>query len=413
MFKKTLFLAAVLSTLLACNSQAEVIHSTWVGGRWGLWEEPSNWNPTIVPDNNASNTYAVIIDGGTVELTANHSIDSLDTYDTYGKVNLKRWSLDPVVLTLSNSFTNHGELDTPNTAHLHIHGALINAAGAEIDICSEELRVYGPVAIQNSGRVHIDPDAEFKSEDSDVNNSGVLSMRGGVASAEETLINNTGGIIEGYGAVGGQQILNAGLIESIGGTLQLFGEAISNTGTLKNSPGASIRTRIGPSDQSNQGLIEVHSAGAVAFDCNLTNEPNGIIKVLGGTLAAAKITQKAGATLQGFGGITGNLVIDPNGLIKLTGPTNIVGNVNISKGATLEISDGTTLVTGHCTCTEGTIHMIGGAIILQGDFTNNNCRVIWEPGLYTNVADFNLDGKVNLEDFTYFADTWLWQTAWH
>jgi len=57
--------------------------------------------------------------------------------------------------------------------------------------------------------------------------------------------------------------------------------------------------------------------------------------------------------------------------------------------------------------------MIGGRIIPQGGFTNNNCRIVWEPGLYTNVAHFNLDGKVNLEDFTYFADTWLWQTAWH
>ena len=75
------------------------------------------------------------------------------------------------------------------------------------------------------------------------------------------------------------------------------------------------------------------------------------------------------------------------------------------------MSDGTTLVTGHCTCTEGTIHMIGGRIIPQGGFTNNNCNVIWEPGLYTNIADFNLDGKVNLKDFTYFADTWLRQAG--
>jgi len=38
---------------------------------------------------------------------------------------------------------------------------------------------------------------------------------------------------------------------------------------------------------------------------------------------------------------------------------------------------------------------------------------IWEPGIYTNAADFNLDGQVNFEDFAYMADTWLWQTAWH
>jgi hypothetical protein len=109
MFKKTLFSAAILSILLAYSAQGELIHSTWVGGEWGQWETATNWDPPTVPDNNAVNTYAVTINGGTVELTANHSIDSLDTYDTYGKVNLKRWSLNPVMLTLANNFTNHGD----------------------------------------------------------------------------------------------------------------------------------------------------------------------------------------------------------------------------------------------------------------------------------------------------------------
>ena len=75
----------------------------------------------------------------------------------------------------------------------------------------------------------------------------------------------------------------------------------------------------------------------------------------------------------------------------------------------LEISDGTTLVTGHTT-NNGTIHMKGGRIIPQGGFTNNG-NVIWEPGLYNNIADFNLDGEVNLQDFADFAGTWLWQAG--
>jgi len=411
MFRKVLILTAYLLGCWTCELQAGVVNSKWVGGERGYWEEPSNWNPPMVPDNNGSNTFAVTIDGGTVELIANHSIDSLDTYATHNKVNLKRWRLDPVVLTIESSFTNHGELDTPNTTHLHIYGALINATGAEIDICSEEIRVYGQVGIENSGTVYIDPDAEFKSEESNINNSGLLKMRGGVAQAEVIFRNNTAGIIEGYGAFGGQQILNAGLIESIGGTLQLFAEAISNTGTLKNNPGSSIATRIGPSNQSNQGLIEVYSEGAVAFDCNLMNEPNGIIRMLGGTLAATTLTQKADANFAGFGGITSDVVIDPNGIIKLTGPTNIVGDVTILQDATLEISDGTTLVTGHTAC-EGIIHMQSGRIIPQGGLSGD-CDIIWEPGTYSNIADFNLDGQVNFKDFADFADTWLWQADWY
>ena len=52
--------------------------------------------------------------------------------------------------------------------------------------------------------------------------------------------------------------------------------------------------------------------------------------------------------------------------------------------------------------------MKGGRLIPQGGFTNNNCTIIWEPGLYNNMADFNLDGKVDFKDFAEFADTWLW-----
>jgi hypothetical protein len=45
----------------------------------------------------------------------------------------------------------------------------------------------------------------------------------------------------------------------------------------------------------------------------------------------------------------------------------------------------------------------------QAPLTNNNCNIIWEPGIYTNIADFNLHGIVNFKDFADFADVWLWQ----
>jgi len=76
----------------------------------------------------------------------------------------------------------------------------------------------------------------------------------------------------------------------------------------------------------------------------------------------------------------------------------------------LEISDGTTLITGHTTC-NGTIHIKGGRIIPQGGLSGA-CNIVWEPGTYANVADFNLDGTDNFKDFADFADTWLWRSAW-
>jgi len=46
-------------------------------------------------------------------------------------------------------------------------------------------------------------------------------------------------------------------------------------------------------------------------------------------------------------------------------------------------------------------------------YTNDNCNIIWQPGTYTNAADFNLDGTVNNKDFAAIAGTWLWQAAWY
>jgi len=428
MFKKTLFLAAVLSILLACNSQAEVIHSTWVGGATGYWETAINWSPAIVPEN-GGNTFAVTINGGAagvdVSLRANHSIDSLDTYNNVKLESGEWWN---PTITILSGIKNHGDLairidirgDVTNITkatlelgeHINIFGTLYNEVGCIITVDLTDIDVEEGGEVYNDGLIQIYTVGGI-GETPYFHNNGEIQLFIGGACNGAIFDNDGAAVIRGSGVVSGHQLQNRGTIcASMGPLLLYFEGSLTNTGILKNDVGATLHiTRA--ADVNNQGTIETNADGSVVFDCNLVNEPNGVIKLLGGTLAATTITQTADANFAGFGGITADVIIDPDGIIKLTGPTNIVGDVNISEGATLEVSDGTTLVTGHCTCTEGTIHMIGGAIILQGGFTNNNCRVIWEPGLYTNVADFNLDGKVNLEDFAYFADTWLWQTAWH
>jgi len=162
----------------------------------------------------------------------------------------------------------------------------------------------------------------------------------------------------------------------------------------------------------NQGTVEANMHGGVTFEFNLFNQSNGIIKLLDGTLSAPTIRQCADANFTGFGGITGNVQIGPNAIIKLTGPTNIVGDVNIPAGATLEISDGQTLITGHTTC-KGTIHLKGGTVIFQGGCDCTHCNITHEAGVDRNHFDINADGTVKLEDFAYFAESWLWQASWY
>ena len=203
---------------------------------------------------------------------------------------------------------------------------------------------------------------------------------GGACDINGYLDNDRTGTIKGSGVVGGSLpfINNKGMIRSTGGTLVVAtAGSFFNRGTICNAPLASLNVMLvgPPSDANNLGTIEINAGGGIAFDCNLVNvsEPNAVIKLLGGTLAAKTITQKAGATFRGFGGITGNIVIEPNAIIKLTGPTNIVGDVTIGEGATLDISDGTVLITGLTTCNGGTIRLKGGTIITQGG-TSGICQ---------------------------------------
>jgi len=448
MFRKVSILAAIVVVFSFCShARAAQIPVSWDGGGDGRsWADAANWNPNIVPDNDG-NTFAVTIDSGLGEvdivLQQNRTIDTLVSY---GNVQLQGEPWEWVQLTLvdANGLTNYGEfgINAWGVLLFNIKGNVTNTSGALLDLwgadisgdvnnqtgavmeVNGEVEVYDDGNLENTGVIVIG-DHELH-VDQQVHNAGQITIYGGGCSSNEVLDNNSTGVIKGFGTVYGQPLRNKGQIIAFGGSLAVGSEGdLINKGVLGNYPSSSLHIK--PSvytepaaDVNNQGTIEVHAGGGVAFDCNLVNEPNGVIQLLGGSLSAKAIVEKAGATFEGFGGISADpttepngIIIEPNGLIQLTGPTNIVGDVTIDLNATLEISDGTTLITGDCTCDNGTIHMIGGRIIIQGDFTNNNCNIIWEPGTYTNVADFNLDGTVNFKDYADFANTWLWKANWY
>jgi hypothetical protein len=273
-----------------------------------------------------------------------------------------------------------GALGAYNLKADDVYGNLNNGPGKTLVVDGHDLWVWG--SIQNSGTVYL---LDTLWAQHDLQNSGLIEVLGDKCSGSQSLKNGATGVIKGYGLIvsEGGCIDNQGLVWSLGGSLLLYSVddpkkvGISNTGTLKSNPGTSITVRVPVPNVSNQGDIEINADGGVVFDCNLTNEPNAVIKLLGGTLAAKTVTQRVGATLDGFGGITGNMVIDPNAIVRLTGPTNIVGDVKIARGATLEISDGTALVTGKVAC-DGTIHLKGGHLVPQGGLSGDY-HIIKEP----------------------------------
>ena len=412
MFRRILILTAIILAFAASNLQAVQISCSWVGGEFGRWGEASNWDCGMVPDNNPSQTFAVTIATAQRTRVKFNQDRAIDQLDCYGDVDLE---IGEATLSLvnPNGLTNYGVLEVSGTGVEHeIKGSVTNTKDAHIRIASE-VEFHGQFI--NSGNVSAFPGAKISVKNGSLVNSGYFLLYNALVGTNDILENTSDGVIRGTGIIYSDlSFQNQGLVYAYGGPLMVGTRgSFVNSGTIANAPLSSLSLAHDgpPEDANNQGTIEVSAGGGVAFDCNLVNEPNGTIELLGGTLAATTITQTADANFAGFGGIAGDVIIESNGEIKLTGPTNIVGDVEIRKNATLEISDGTTLVTGRTTC-NGTIHLKGGRIIPQGGLSGA-CKVIWEPGLYTNIADFNLDGKVNIKDFALFADTWLWHTAWY
>jgi len=478
MFRKVLFLTVSVLGLLACELQAGLVNSKWVGSERGEWGNKNNWDPRVVPDNNPFNTFAVTIDSNSigldeieVSLKQNRTITRLSTS---GVVELVRaedsddgfW----LIIEDANGFENLGALTIQDDLWIHgdivnygklkiscqaevegnimnngymktsdgveilgnvtnsagataivldpdVGGTLYNAAGASLRIL-DNVEVHEDNEgnrgdLENAGLIIVELAGDLWAEQQ-FHNTGQIELMGGSLGrfvpekGQQVVDNNSPGAIAGFGIVKARQLIqNKGTICASEGPLLVESKrSVTNTGTLMNEVGAALHIRASIVDVNNQHIIEINDAGAVTFNGYLNNEPNAIIDLRGGTLSAQRMTQMEGAKFEGFGGITGNVLIDPNAVIKLTGPTNIVGDVTISQNATLEISDGTTLITGQTTC-NGTIHMKGGRIIPQGGLSGN-CNIIWEPGTYSNIADFNLDGRVNFKDLTDFADTWLW-----
>ncbi len=387
---KALTLTVATLLLSVCQLQANVINSRWVGGAQGDWGNASNWYPPIVPDNTVWDTYLVSIEAYdhkiAVGIGQKYSVDQLacrGDVTLYGP-----WY--PVNLTLVKGLTNYGELDA---LRLDFTGDVKNTNGAELQL-AEFFSVHGNLYNEPNATVEV-TDREMDVVDANIVNHGLIRAysNGGLEEAIEfrnygrielfnggmggrIFDNNSTGVIEGWGSVrSDRSTVNKGIIYAAYGSLVMpSGGPIVNTGIMGNKPLASLHMW-SPADVNNYGTIEVNAGGGVAFDCNMVNEPNAVVKLLNGILAAKTIIQKAGATFQGFGGITGNVVIEPNAVVELTGPTNIVGDVTIGENASLEISDGTVLIIGLTTCNGGTIRIKGGRIITQGG-SSGLCQTI-------------------------------------
>jgi hypothetical protein len=377
MFAKRLIVTLVILSFSVNTLEGKVINSNWIGSDSSLWSNNNSWNSSIIPANNSTNSFFVnisTIERTRVVFTENITISQLDCY---GNIDLEVGEYKLQITDINDSskngpLNNYGTLQVSGVGVEHeIYADIVNANDAEIFI-SNEVDFYGD--FNNLGNTLILPGAHLYCDGSFINSGNVQIYNSLLECPNNDFENTATGIIQGTGMIHTNlSILNHGIIQARGGPLILNSfTSLANDGILENTAVSSLYIQA-VEDVNNFGTINVNAGGGVALDCNLVNEPNAVITLLNGTLAARTITQKAGATFKGFGGITGDIVIEPNALVELIGPTNIVGNITIGEGATLDISNGTVLVTGDITCNNGIIQTTNGTITTLGE-TKGTCQ---------------------------------------
>ncbi|MCV2368389.1 PEP-CTERM sorting domain-containing protein [Roseateles oligotrophus] len=210
--------------------------------------------------------------------------------------------------------------------------------------------------------------------DATFTNSGTLTVTRSLVADHSvigsgTLYNHGVGTITGQGSILAN-VNNAGTLQSKGGDLTLAGASFVNSGKLRNGVGSNVYVNAG--SVSNNGNIDVNSAGAVVFDANLGNQSGKVVTLLGGTLATPKLSNFAGGTVTGFGTLSGDL--RNLGNVDFYGPTNIVGNVSNEAGADFLVRNNQTLITGDLV-NNGTIRTIKGKVVFEGTLTNNGAYI--------------------------------------
>lgn len=193
MFTKASNLIGAALLFSACQLQAAVINSRWVGGCCNkYWEDAINWSPPIVPNNGGGNTFIVTIDAGTnfvdVILTQDHIVDRLNCYSSSGKYNVDIGGYDNVQLTLisPHGLSNYGILGT-------------DLGSVQFDIC---------------GNVHNFGTLEFNGESSGSHDDSI-DIEGDLYNSENGEIDIDGGcsvhahgIVENRGLIANEGIIN-------------------------------------------------------------------------------------------------------------------------------------------------------------------------------------------------------------
>jgi PEP-CTERM motif len=415
----------LVPALLLCgggSASAAVITSFWIDGN-SNWNNPANWNPTQVPNNNGTDQFVAVINNG-----------STVTMDVFPIVTVNGLFIDFLAPPASTLLIGNGlalsigsgplfngnviGVNAPGTGVLVLGGgANINAGtflasgGGTFDVNGAGQTLdnsFGTIRALDGSRVRIGGFGTTVS-------GGTLSTAGtGVVAMSGFLVNLSGVTNTGTFAIPGNSSpasvlgitgtsMNAGtmgIFEPGKGVILIQSGTLNNTGTLQASGGGNL--------QVNGGTINNSSGAITAQNGSLVTLFNGTT-VSGGTIVTAGtgVVEVFTGSMANLNGVTntGTFSVPDKATLFITGTSTNTGTMGTFAPGTGVVA----LLPGRVLNSAGTLQASGGGtfeVNMGGSGTINNTGTlqaiggsrleVFNGGTVTNSGTFFVDAGSRL-----------------
>jgi hypothetical protein len=267
---------------------------------------------------------------------------------------------------------------------------ILSGAGSTIESYNSTTGTYATLdttlrSIAGKGTLQLLAGRNFNASAAFTDN-GLLQLGGGTFTASAGLSVASTGTLTGFGTMKAN-VADAGLVLASVGTLTLGG-AISGAGAFGAAAGATLDlTTAETLTQSFTG------AGTIKLDGGAYSLPAGAV------ISAGTIAVGSGASLSGYGTLTGALLdsgtVDVTGGLMINGATNGSGTVQISSGATLDVAGGGSFA-GAIYGNGGSLYIDGAApFVLQAGASLGNEYIVVDAGATLELTQGgNLNGDI-------------------
>lgn len=376
------FGAIALGAGLPGRSVGAVQEATWLGGV-GMFNDATRWSGGVVPNNNATTSFNVLIDGGNVQSSIVTLAASVGT------------------ITLDHFLIDAGDrLQMTSAARLNaLQGATVNGA---LSVAGGFLMTGPDATLDGSGEIFC-PAGQSLSIGSSTGNFATDALAIGPALS----VHAFNGVIGN--ALG--PLTNAGTITADGvaqpNYLSITSTKFTNSGTLVIQPGGTLAIAVGSYSIADLGTV-VNNGGRLRLGGNLYNAGNtlessgtlGAIRI-DGTMHGGTLSVATGQT-QVFDNFFGSTLdsVWINGAIQLNHPLRIAGD-HVLRGTNLVVTlndrnDGFVAPdTGTLTIAPGVT--IKGTGTVGGAFSLLNRGLLLADGGYIGVDGHNFVNQGVLE----------------